>query len=201
MCTARCDYRCCALHKMNALLSRDQVCPSQSFIVKREADRHSTTFASRSGYPTAQIRNAKTLTKWIQSGSKRQKLKFLEEVACGTRDVNATRSSTLAILDSLHDARRFRAFRTICALVRVHDLLTVTCFGDLCHNLFLLGCSVARRADGLHGQNIVRLELQYRRKEIAPLRRAATLQLVVYMMVLVQIGLKAELTGPVRLGP
>ena len=61
-------------------------------------------------------------------------LKLFEELARRAGDVHSTRNSALTVLDTLDDAGRFGALRTIRALVGIHDLFTVAGLGNLRHN-------------------------------------------------------------------
>ena len=61
------------------------------------------------------------------------RLEFLVELARRTRDIDAARNTSFAILDALDDTRRLAAFGTVGGLRRVHYLLAITCFCNLCH--------------------------------------------------------------------
>jgi hypothetical protein len=61
------------------------------------------------------------------------RLKFLVEIAHRARDVNSAGNTALTILYALDDARCFAAFGTVGRLRRVHYLLAITCFCNLCH--------------------------------------------------------------------
>ena len=67
-----------------------------------------------------------------------RELELFEKLASGAGDVNSAGDSALTVLDPLHDTGGFGALRAIGALLGVHDLLTVACFGNLRHNLALL---------------------------------------------------------------
>src|ERR1035437_5791281 len=60
-------------------------------------------------------------------------LKLLGEIAHRARDIHAARNSALAVLYALDDARRLLALGTVGRLRRVHFLLAITSFCDLCH--------------------------------------------------------------------
>jgi hypothetical protein len=61
-------------------------------------------------------------------------LELFEEVTCRAGDVNSAWRAALAVLDALDDAGGFGTLGAICALVGVHDLLTVAGLGNLRHN-------------------------------------------------------------------
>jgi hypothetical protein len=62
-------------------------------------------------------------------------LKFLVEVARRTRDVDSSRNAPFAIFDTLDDTRGLAALGTVGRLRRVHYLLAVASFRNLCHGL------------------------------------------------------------------
>ena len=65
---------------------------------------------------------------------KRKYLEFFEKVARRAGDIHPARNSTLTVLDALDDASGFGALRTVGALVRIHNFLTVAGLGNLRHN-------------------------------------------------------------------
>ena len=66
------------------------------------------------------------------------RLKLLKEIAGGAGDVDTARDTALAIFNAFHNPCRLGALRAVRTLIRVHDLLAVTGFGNLCHGLTLL---------------------------------------------------------------
>ena len=63
-------------------------------------------------------------------------LEFFEKIARRAGDIHSARSSTLTVLDALDDAGGFGALRTVGALVRIHNFLTVAGLGNLRHNAY-----------------------------------------------------------------
>ena len=61
------------------------------------------------------------------------RLELFEEITCRAGDIDSAGNAAFAVLDALNDACCFGALRTFCALVGIHDLLAVACFGNLCH--------------------------------------------------------------------
>ena len=57
------------------------------------------------------------------------------EVASGAGDEDATTNTAFAVLHALHDAGRFAALGAVGAFSSVHDLFTVSGFGNLCHGI------------------------------------------------------------------
>jgi hypothetical protein len=62
------------------------------------------------------------------------------EIARRTRNKDAARDSTFAVLDALYDPRCFATLWAIGALGRIHYFLAVCCFGNLGHSETLLCC-------------------------------------------------------------
>jgi hypothetical protein len=61
-------------------------------------------------------------------------LKLLEELTCRARDIHSARRTAFTVLDAFHNAGWLGALRAVCALVCIHDLLSVAGLGNLCHN-------------------------------------------------------------------
>ena len=78
---------------------------------------------------------------FLYASNLKRYLKFLVEVAYRARNVDSAGDAALAVLDALDDARRLVALGTVSRLRRVHYLLAVTCFCNLCH---LSGASPSR---------------------------------------------------------
>src|SRR6185437_8549051 len=66
------------------------------------------------------------------------RLQLFVEIARGAGDIDTARSAALTVFHALHDARRFRALRTVCAFGSVHFLFTIPGFGNLGHTSILL---------------------------------------------------------------
>ena len=62
-------------------------------------------------------------------------LKLLVEVARGTGNKDAPRYAPLAVLHTLHDARRLAAFGTVGALGRVHYFFAICSLGNFSHQV------------------------------------------------------------------
>ena len=63
-------------------------------------------------------------------------LEFFEEIACRAGDIHSAGSTALTVFDTLDDAGGFGALRTVGALVRIHNFLTVAGLGNLRHNAY-----------------------------------------------------------------